>query len=342
MSNDAQPTEATHLIIAECTRGDLVESVHYGSFAVVDAQGTLLFSGGSPRDPFYARSSLKPMQLLAMMRLGLDLPADLLALATASHSGEVIHREGVLRLLQRFRLSASDLSTPKELPQHSGARAAWLRAGNEASSLTHNCSGKHAAMLATCRVNDWPLEGYLDPSHPLQQAIREEISNLVGEVPSSETVDGCGTPLFAYSLVGLAHAFAKLAAASADSNEHKIVRAIQEYPEMMSGSGRDDALVMEALPEIFTKGGAEGFQLVGVPRSAFGPIGIAIKVSDGNNRACLPALAAILERVDAHPGDHPGAHRDDVASFATSPIYGGGRVVGEVRAAKQLRQALGG
>lgn len=321
-----------HTIVAECTRGGMVESVHYGSYAVVDAQGEVLYAGGSPKAAVYARSSLKPMQLLAMMRLGLQLPPDLLALASASHSGEAVHREGVTRILAEHNLDVTALRTPKDLPMEPGARADWLRAGSEATSLTHNCSGKHSAMLATCQINGWPTDSYLAPEHPLQQAIVETISELVGERPYATTADGCGAPLFAYSLTGLAKAFAHFAAAPEDSYEAAIRSALMSYPVNMSGTGREDVALMEAVPNLFTKGGAEGFQLAGLLDSNRGPVGIAIKISDGNGRACLPVITPILRQL--------GVSEEHLSEIATSPVLGGGKPVGEVRAAQQLTEAL--
>lgn len=311
----------------ECTRGDLVESVHFGSVAVVDARGETLFSVGAPDGAVYARSSLKPMQLVAMLRSGLDLPEDLLALGTASHSGAAMHIEGAERILALYGLTPDALRNPEDLPIGLEERDACLRSGGGPTRLAHNCSGKHSAMLATCATNGWPLESYLDPAHPLQQQVLATCADFVGEDPAALTADGCGTPLPAYSLRGLATAYARFAAASPETPEGRVVAATRRSPEMMSGEGRDDARLMHAVPTLFCKAGAEAVHLLGLE----GGIGIAVKISDGNARACLPIVVLLLERL--------GIPAEQLAQLGSAPILGGGRPVGEIRPVAAVREA---
>ena len=168
-----------HTALAVQTRDGLVESIHYGSLIATapdeSADGGLrtLFSAGDPLAPFYPRSSLKPLQAVAMVSAGLDLPADLLALTAASHSGAAMHRDGALRILEMHGLTADALENSTDLPYGTDERAEWLRDGGTATQLAQNCSGKHAAMAATCVINGWPVRGYLDPGHPLQQLVRD-------------------------------------------------------------------------------------------------------------------------------------------------------------------------
>src|SRR5689334_7299802 len=142
-----------------------------------------------------------------MVRCGLDLPPELLALACASHSGEPFHVEGVRRILAGAGLSEADLQTPPDYPLDDEAREVVIREGGAKSRVLMNCSGKHAAMLATCVANGWPTDTYLDPEHPLQQAIAATFADLIEEPIAVTAVDGCGAPLFSASLVGLARAF---------------------------------------------------------------------------------------------------------------------------------------
>ena len=199
-----------HVPLAAQTRGGLVESIHYGSLIATagEASGThTLLSAGDPLAPFYPRSALKPLQAVAMVRAGLDLPADLLALTAASHSGAAMHRDGAARILQIHGLTAADLENSTDLPYGVSEREEWLRGGGVPTQLTQNCSGKHASMAATCVINGWPVRGYLDPAHPLQQLVAGTVRELTGEDPSRTTTDGCGTPLFALTLRGMARAF---------------------------------------------------------------------------------------------------------------------------------------
>jgi L-asparaginase II len=312
-----------HTPLVAATRDGLVESVHYGSAIALEADGTTAAAAGDPLAPFYPRSSLKPLQAVAMVRAGLQLPADLLALAAASHSGGAKHRQGALRILEQHGLSVSDFGNSRDLPYGPAEREEWLRNGGRATQLTQNCSGKHAAMAATCSINGWPVKGYLDPSHPLQRLVAATVTELTGEEPSALSTDGCGTPLYALTLTGMARAFGTIALAAADddgSAEAVVGLAMQQHPDMVAGEGRDVTELMRLLPGAVAKDGFEGVQLVGLAdgRSA------AVKISDGGDRARMPATLKLLEVL--------GLDTTGLAALGTAPVVGGGLQVGLLQA----------
>jgi L-asparaginase II len=312
-----------HTPLVAATRDGLVESVHYGSAIALEADGTTVAAAGDPLAPFYPRSSLKPLQAVAMVRAGLQLPADLLALAAASHSGGAKHRQGALRILEQHGLSVSDFGNSRDLPYGPAEREEWLRNGGRATQLTQNCSGKHAAMAATCSINGWPVKGYLDPSHPLQRLVAATVTELTGEEPSALSTDGCGTPLYALTLTGMARAFGTIALAAADddgSAEAVVGLAMQQHPDMVAGEGRDVTELMRLLPGAVAKDGFEGVQLVGLAdgRSA------AVKISDGGDRARMPATLKLLEAL--------GLDTTGLAALGTAPVVGGGLQVGLLQA----------
>ncbi len=223
------------VVVAEIVRSGFVEGHHYGSVVALDADGGVDWSVGVVDEPVLPRSCNKPIQALGMVRAGLDLPPDLLALACASHSGEPFHVEGARRILASAGLTEDALQTPPDWPVDDAAREDVIRAGGTKTSILMNCSGKHAAMLATCVANGWPIETYLAPDHPLQQVIAETFADLTGEPVTTVAVDGCGAPLLSTSLVGLARAFRALAVAT-DGPERRIADAIREHPAYVSGT----------------------------------------------------------------------------------------------------------
>ena len=216
-------------------RGWVAESHHRGRISVVREDGRVLLSLGDLTAPTLPRSALKPFQAIAMLRSGLDLENQLLALAAASHLGQSIHTQGALRILEMTGLSTSDFQHTADLPGDEASLAAWLAAGRRKEPLAHNCSGKHAAMLRTCRLAGWPTEGYRDPSHPLQQAIRTVIEEYCG-VLGDPVVDGCTAPAFATTLPGLARGFARLASEKEEGPGRLVADAFRRYPEYTSGT----------------------------------------------------------------------------------------------------------
>src|SRR6478752_2757210 len=175
------PEAPAPVVVAELVRSGFVEGHHHGSVVALDRGGAVEWTVGSTDQPILPRSSNKPLQALAMVRLGLDLPPELLALVCASHSGEPFHLDGVRRILASAGLDEAALQTPPDYPFDDAERHAVVAAGGERTSLQMNCSGKHAGMLATCVVNGWDTDTYLDPEHPLQQATRATIEEVTGE-----------------------------------------------------------------------------------------------------------------------------------------------------------------
>ena len=254
-----------------------------------------------------------------MLRAGLDLDGELLALAAASHSGEAFHLEGARRILASAGLDESALHTPPDYPIDDQAREEYIRAGGVKSSLAMNCSGKHAAMLATCVVNGWDTAAYRHPEHPLQRAITDTIVELSGEPVVAVTVDGCGAPLHAYALAGLARAFGRIATAAPGSAEARVTAAIRAEPVYLGGTHRQVTHLVREADGLIAKDGAESVYAVGLPDGR----GVAVKIADGYPRAKAVVLAAVLRRLGV---DAPGAIDD----LATAPVLGHGDPVGAI------------
>ncbi|MFM8672341.1 MAG: asparaginase, partial [Candidatus Nanopelagicus sp.] len=222
-------------VLAKVTRGDLVESLHLGHLIALNADGSIYLSKGSPELPIYPRSAVKSLQAAAMLKAGLKVDADELAIICASHSGSQKHIDLVTKMLTSRDISVSQLKNAVDKPLGEKEKISW---GEKVpSQLAQNCSGKHAGMLITCQQNGWDMSTYLDPNHPLQVAIKNEIEERSGEKVSAVSVDGCGAPLFAISLVGLAKAISNLVK-SEDDLYQQIVLACTKYPELVAGDGR--------------------------------------------------------------------------------------------------------
>src|SRR6478735_8211827 len=312
-------------VVAELVRSGFVEGHHYGSVLALDTSGAVDWSVGSVDEPVLPRSCNKPVQALAMIRLGLDLPPDLLALACASHSGEPFHLEGARRILALAGLDEDALQTPEDYPLEDEVRDEVIRGGGHRTRLQMNCSGKHAAMLATCVVNGWDTDTYLAPEHPLQVAIRATFEELVGEPVTVAAVDGCGAPLLGTSLVGLARAFRRIAL-GAEPDTARVAEAIRQHPEFVSGSRRDERELLTAIPGAIGKAGAESCYAVALPDGR----AFALKTDDGAPRVRPVVMAAALQR--AGVDGEPGVDGDAVRRTGDSPLLGGGRRVGEIRA----------
>ncbi|WP_190014427.1 asparaginase [Streptomyces lucensis] len=319
--------EPRHEPVAHLIRGGVVEGVHYGSVVVLDADGQVTFRLGDTEAAFHPRSAVKPVQAVAMLRAGLPLEGELLSLAGASHSGEERHIAGTRRILALAGLTEDDLRNVPDMPFDPVVRDAWVREGRTPSRLAQNCSGKHAAMLWTAKLNGWSLEDYLDPSHPLQRAVRDTVEDLTGRRVAGVTVDGCGAPLFSISLLGLARALSRIASAAPGTPEDRVAGAMREHAEMASGAGRDVAALMRAVPGLIAKDGFEGVQVAALPDGR----AIAVKIADGANRARIPVAAAALVRAGVDPAL--------LTQFAGEPLLGGGEPVGRVRPVRALDPA---
>lgn len=306
-------------MVAHVVRCGVVESVHRGCVAA-HADGRVVLSMGDQDAAFFPRSSLKPVQAVAMLRAGLDLDGELLALACASHSGEPAHLDGVRRILAAAGLTEADLQNTPTLPLDGDAAFAWRVAGNGPASIAQNCSGKHAAMLATCVAAGWDPAGYRDPVHPLQQAIRAAVAELTGDGdPVHVAVDGCGAPLFSCTVAGLARAFATIATAAPGTAAHRVASAVRAHPWWVGGSGRFATRLIEAVPGLMAKDGAEGVFAAALPDGR----AIAVKIADGSPRPVPAVVTAVLRTLGVAVPDAVG--RVDV--------LGHGRSVGEVQPA---------
>ena len=307
-------------VLAEVVRSDFVEGCHRGSVVVLGAEGNELWRVGDPDHPVFPRSSNKPLQAVGMLRSGLELDGELLALACASHSGEAFHLDGVRRILAAAGLDESALQTPPDYPVDEQEKVAFIRAGNAPSSIAMNCSGKHAAMLATCAVNGWPLDSYRAPDHPLQVALHDTVADLAGEDITAVGIDGCGAPLFALTLTGLARSFARIATAPPGTAQARVAAAIRAHPVWLGGTRRDVSTLIAAMPGLIAKDGAEGVYALALPDGR----AVALKIDDGAQRARPPVMVAALRRL--------GVDVSGLEDLATTPLLGGGRRVGEIRA----------
>jgi L-asparaginase II len=308
-------------LLAEVVRSGFVEGLHRGSVVVLDAQGAPVAAVGDVTAPIFPRSSSKPMQAVGMLHAGLRLsdPADL-ALTAASHFGQDFHISRVRALLRSAGLEESALRCPPDLPLDEEAKAAVLRGGGSRERVYMNCSGKHTGMLLTCLAAGWPTEGYLDPEHPLQLRLRDAVESFAGEGVAATGVDGCGAPVLAISLTGLARAFLAFVSAPAGSAERSVADAMRAYPDLVSGTGQDDDRLMRGVPGLLAKGGAEGVQAVAIP----GVGAVAVKIDDGGMRARMPVVIRALHRL--------GVDAPIMAELAEPALLGGGERVGAVRA----------
>jgi L-asparaginase II len=307
--------------VAEVVRSGFIEGRHHGSIVVLGPDGSMLASAGDPYGPIFPRSSNKPMQAVAMLRAGLRLEPASLSLAAGSHSGEPMHVDRVRAMLRSGGLTEDDLRCPPDLPIGETARTELIRAGVAPARVYMNCSGKHAAMLLTCLAAGWPLDDYRAPGHPLQVACRSAIEELAGEPVTALGIDGCGAAVMAISLSGLARAFLAVVSA-AGGPERAVADAMRGWPELMSGTGREDARLMRDIPGLLCKVGAEG-----VHAAALRGIGaVAVKIDDGALRARDVTMAACLRRL--------GLDSPVVDELAHPVVRGGGEPVGSVRATK--------
>jgi len=298
-------------VLAKVTRGDLVESLHLGHLIVLNADGSTYLSKGSPELPIYPRSAIKSLQAAAMLKVGLKVNADELAIICASHSGSQKHIDLVTKMLTSRDISISQLKNSVDKPLGEKEKISWGE--KPVSQLAQNCSGKHAGMLITCQQSGWDMSTYLDPNHPLQVAIKNEIEELSGEKVSAVSVDGCGAPLFAISLVGLARAISNLVKCKDDLYQ-QIVLACTKYPELVAGVGRLTTRLMQSVPGLFMKEGAEGVQVCALRDGRV----IAIKIIDGSWRPVAPIIMEIFKRWGVEMPDE------------SVKIYGGRYVVGSI------------
>lgn len=327
MPGTSSVTDAVELAVVE--RSGFIESRHAGSAVVLSPEGEVARTLGDVRTPILPRSCLKPFQAVAVMTSGVTLRGEDAAIATASHSGTAAHIALVRGLLGRESLAPSALGCPPAYPTDRVARDELVRTDGPRDRVFMNCSGKHAAMLLACAANGWPLEGYLDPEHPLQKRILDVLERFTGERPAATAVDGCGAPVHAVSLHALARGIQKITTAATSSpfalyrEAAALTEAVRANAWAVGGPGQPDSVAIERLG-VFAKVGAEGVMVMTAPDGTT----VALKVLDGSSRAST----IIALRLLAGAGAIDDATVDDVQAELDLWVMGGERRVGEVRA----------
>jgi L-asparaginase II len=311
------------LALAFLLRDGVTESIHHGIVAVVDQDGNSLLERGNTKAPVYPRSTLKPLQALAVLKTGVTLTGVETVLTTASHSGSQRHRDAVTAFLVHHDLEEKHLQCPVDWPLGAAERQAMQAQGKSPDRLAMNCSGKHAGFLAACRHQGFDLDSYLDPKHPLQQLIVETIEEWTSEGIAFSSTDGCGAPLHQVSLHGLARGIARVAVAK-DPAASTLVGALADNPWAIDGDNRANTRTIERLGGI-AKIGAEGLVVIGVPQG----VAVAVKILDGSMRATTPVALEALHRVGAITADD----RDALLDAVQEPVMGGEQIIGglEVR-----------
>lgn len=327
------------VLLAEATRGNLIESRHYGAISVVDAHGKTVFAAGDVSTPIYPRSTVKSLQALPLLTEGaadkLSLPDEALALACASHQGEPAHTAVAADMLGRVGMDYTALECGAHWPLDARSGRALACAGEEPTTLHNCCSGKHAGFVCLACATGQNPEHYIRPTHPIMQKIAHTLTEVTG-VPHTDAnrgTDGCAIPTWAIPLSALALAFARFATGtglSADqANAAKRLRTAQlAHPFMVAGTGEFDTVVMQALaPRVITKMGAEGVRTIALPEKG---LGIAIKCRNGSVQAAEAVAAALIARFNQE--DHP-----ILAHYMRRELKNwNGSVVGEFRVSSNL------
>ncbi|AEV17121.1 MAG: asparaginase [Thermus sp.] len=306
-------------------RGELVENRHRVSLAIYGQEGLLAYAG-DPTRLSYLRSSAKPFQALALFLTGaaerFGLTEEEVALATASHDGTPRHVAVAARFLEKLALGPERLACGVHPPFSKEARKALEEAGQKPTPLHHNCSGKHAGMLAAALALGVPPEGYERPDHPVQLLNRRTLAELAGGEPLWAT-DGCSVPTFALPLARAARAFyfladPKKAPAAYREPLRRVGEAMRRHPELVAGPGSIDTLLMERLP-LLAKRGADGYYGLALPETPRGPLGVALKVEDGSAQAREVMVVALLRALGLDPGPTPW-DRPEVRNHRGLPV----------------------
>jgi L-asparaginase II len=315
-----QPIAADLAELAIIVRSGVIESRHFGWLVALDRDGSVVANlGGEAQTQVLPRSTTKPLQALACLLAGADLHDDELAIAAGSHTGEDAHVDTVRRILARAGLDESALGCPVDWPEDETTRERLIRNGESRSRIRMNCSGKHAAMLLACVANEWDTATYLEPTHPLQQLVRETVQRVAGVPVENTAVDGCGAPLFSTSVEGLARAFRALVIAPDGSPERRVADAMRAHPFFVGGVHHANSDTMTRVPGVLAKGGAEG--VIGM--AAASGHAVAMKIVDGNPRATTLLALTVLGAL--------GVDTSDAGSLTDLPILGGGVPVGSIQ-----------
>jgi len=339
--------------MVELTRGRIVESIHLGAVAVVDVNGKLVASFGDPEAVTYLRSTAKPFQALPFIEREGDAYFKLtpreVALICASHSGTDEHVASVRGMQEKIGVVEGDLMCGAHYPYHEPTAEAMKARGEKPTPYRHNCSGKHTGMLAHAKLRQLPIGNYLDITHPVQESILQAFADMTG-LPADKVelgTDGCSAPNFAVPLYNAALGFARLSdprqldPKRADACR-RIAQSMMAHPDMVGGPGRFDTCLMEiGKGRIVAKGGAEGYQGIGLMPGALGPdspaLGIALKISDGDpdSRARPLAVLEVLRQIGALQESQLG----ELAAFGPQTLTNWREIpVGVSRAAFQLKR----
>ncbi|KGA19593.1 hypothetical protein GM51_6480 [freshwater metagenome] len=306
--------------VAVVSRSGVDESAHFGAVVCLGRNGDIEFSLGDPHTQIFPRSSTKPLQALAMVRSGLSLPSEKLALVCSSHNGEEIHQQTALAILAEFGLDETALGNTHAYPMHTQSAHEAIRAGLPTSALQMGCSGKHSGMVATCVINGWSIENYLEQDHPLQQAITRTVAEVTGNDAFAIGIDGCGAPAHVVELVGLARAMSAMATGAAGESGTQIYNAMSQFPYMVGGKGRDVTTIVSGIDGLFAKDGADAVYAAALPDGR----AVALKMSDGFGRGSQTVLLAALQKL--------GVDISNVDNSIVETVYGHGKPVGSVRA----------
>ena len=304
--------------LAVLERSGMIESRHLGAAVVVAPDGSVLRTLGDGSALVFGRSTLKFLQAVTLLRLGVRLDGEQLVLAAASHQGTDRHVAVVELILERAGLDSNALQCPPDFPLDAAAR----RSATRRERVTMNCSGKHAAFLLACVRNDWPTTSYLDPAHPLQLAIRATVEEFTGEPVEHVGVDGCGAPVFTVTLRGLARSMARL---RDDPDGASLIAAVRVHSWAL-----DSPAIATAIDElgVIAKNGAEGV-FVGVAPNG---TAVALKVIDGSTRASIAVGLTLL----ASTGAVDAVATASVIAVTAEQVLGGGARVGELRVAENI------
>lgn len=315
-------------MLAETVRSGLVETIHDGAAAVCDREGRLVAWAGEIDRPFYLRSAAKPFQAHVSQESGAGLRPVELAVAAASHRGHPVQVALVESILAGAGLREAQLGCPPAWPLAAAATRRLAERGEQVPRRRwHNCSGKHAAFLRACLARGWPVEGYLDPGHPLQRQVLSSVSELGHHPVEPVGVDGCGAPVLRTTTRAMAILFARLATEEA---LRPVFDAMHSYPALVGDVGAGDSSIAVAANAV-AKSGAQGCLGVALDRH----LGVAVRSWDGLGQVATVAAIAVLGQVGAL-GGHPGIALERQAS---PPVLGGGRPVGSVEPRVELRFA---
>jgi L-asparaginase II len=312
------PTQFEPLAIV--SRSGVDESVHFGALVALNADGSIAFSVGDPEVTVFPRSATKPFQALAMVRSGLSLSAEQLALVCASHSGQAVHQQTARDILATVNLDETALLNTAGFSIHVPTAHQVIRSGGGKTPIQMDCSGKHAGMLATCVLNGWPTNSYLNPEHPLQIAITNTITDISGTAPVAIGTDGCGAPAHVIPLLHLARAMRALAVGDAGPEGQQVFEAMARFPHMVAGDDRHVTAIASAIPGLAAKDGADSIYVAAMSDGR----AVALKLSDGSGRALPTVLLAALQRL--------GIDVSQVPDSVVEIVLGHGKPVGNVRA----------